>query len=256
MNPSRSEKGITLSVCVPAFNEESSLKEAVVDLISQILPAVNELEVIVVDDASIDSTPQIAEDLAEEFKEVKVIHHKKNSGIGACFRSALELAEKEYFSWFPADYENDPQELLECLHSVKEDRIVTSHHQGEDPRPFIRRFISRSYTWFLNRCFNLNLKYYNGLTIFPTTLLKEVDLICNGFTVFAEAIIKVISQGCKVVELSAPLKKRIQGKSKAFTISSFIRMGRESFYLLSLRRRLSGLLKNALFMDGFQENDF
>ena len=48
---------ISLSVCVPAFNEENTLKEAVEDLILTLLQKIKELEIVIVDDASTDSTP-------------------------------------------------------------------------------------------------------------------------------------------------------------------------------------------------------
>jgi dolichol-phosphate mannosyltransferase len=208
---------LSLSICVPAFNEDKSLKQAVEDLLHTLLPLVQKLELIIVDDGSTDSTFQLSEQIAKEYFQVKVIHHKRNLGIGVCYRDALAVAGGEYFTWFPGDHENSAEEFIQCLPYLRKDSIVVCHHRGQDPRSVIRRKISCGYTWFLNRCFHLDLKYYNGLAIFPTSALRSLPLVANGFIFFAESLIKAIRSGYQVVELSAVLRRRNWGKSKSFS---------------------------------------
>lgn len=218
------EGSISISICVPAFNEEKTLKAAVEDLILTLTACVRDLEIIIVNDGSNDLTPQLANQLAKERYQVKVIHHKKNSGIASCYRDALAIAEGEYFTWFPADHENRADEFVRCLAYLGKNTVVTCHHQSFDQRSLLRRIISRSYVWILNKYFHLNLTYYNGLSIFPTSVLRSVPLTADGFFLFAESIIRAIKQGCKVVELLAPLRKRNFGKSKAFSLLSLKQM--------------------------------
>ena len=226
-------KYLSISICVPAFNEERSLRETVEDLISSLSTLVPELEIIIVDDASIDSTPQSAKQLAKEYCQVKVVHHKKNLGIGACYRNALVQARGDYFTWFPGDHENSAEEFIRCLPYLREDTIVICHHRGQDPRPIFRRWISCAYTWILNKCFRLNLKYYNGLALFPRSILRSLTLVANGFLFTAENLIKAVKRGYKVVELPAPLKKRGWGKSKAFSFLSIAQMIRDIYCIFS-----------------------
>jgi len=233
---------ISISICVPAFNEEKTLAAAVEDLISTLSLLVRELEVIIVNDGSSDSTSTIAEDLASKNPQIKVINHKNNLGVGFAFRGALAKAKCQFFSWFPGDHENSAQEFVQCLDYLSKDTLVTTHHQGYDNRSFMRRLISGAYTWILNKYFDLNLKYYNGLTIFPTEVLRSFPLVSNGFFFTAESMIKAAKEGYKVIELSAPLKKRNWGKSKALTPLSMIRLSRSFISILfkegrGLRRR-------------------
>lgn len=140
---------------------------------------------------------------------------KKNLGIGSCYRDALKNAQGDYFTWFPGDYENSAEEFIQCLPYLSKDTIVTCHHLGYDNRLFIRRFLSCSYTWILNKYFHLHLKYYNGLTIFPSSKLRSFPLISNGFAFSAESMIRAVQCGCHVVELSTPLKTRkVQGNQR------------------------------------------
>jgi cellulose synthase/poly-beta-1,6-N-acetylglucosamine synthase-like glycosyltransferase len=226
------EKGISISICVPSFNEERFLKAAVEDLVMTLSPAVQRLEVIIVDDGSTDSTPQLAEQLARTYSQVKVIHHQRNSGIGVCYRDALAMARGEYFTWFPGDHENSAKQFIQCLPYLRDRTIATCHHQRQDPRLAMRRYLSRSYTWILNKYFHLNLKYYNGLTIFPVSLLRSSPLVADGFALAAESLIRAIQSGYQVVELPAPLKNLPRGDSKALSFISIIRMVRDVFCII------------------------
>jgi len=224
---------ITISVCVPAFNEEKNLTAAVEDLIFSLSSRVGDLEIIIVNDGSSDSTGIIANNLVKKYSEIQVINNNKNYGIGFCYKSALEKSSCNYFTWFPGDHENSAQELVRCLGYLHDYDVVTTHHRGFDKRSFNRRSISILYTYILNICFNLDLKYYNGLTIFPVSVLRSFPLRSTGFSLFAENIIRALRRGCNLKELSAPLKSRKSGKSKAFSCSSIFRMIKDLVAIIS-----------------------
>ena len=227
----------SLSICVPAFNEEAGLKSAVKDLFLTLSEQVLFLEVIIVNDGSTDSTGGLAQELAREYgQNVKVIHHSVNLGLGVSYRDALAIAQGEYFTWFPGDHENSADELIHCLPFLRVDTVVTSHHKTLDGRSWLRRSVSGLYTWLLNKYFHLNLKYYNGLTIFPTPVLRSLPLATNGFALCAESLIRAIKSGCKIVELSYPLKKRQGGSSNALSFLSLARMLKDVSYNLIFPR--------------------
>ena len=221
------KKYLSISICVPAFNEENSLRRAVEDLVTSLAGLVEKLEIIIVDDASTDATAQLADQLTKEYCQVKVIHHTKQLGIGFCYRDALSVAKGDYFTWFPGDHENSSEEFIQCLPYLKKDTIVTCHHRGQDPRSILRRLISRCYTIILNKYFRLHLKYYNGLSVFPISALRSLSLVANGFLFTAENLIKAIRRGYNVIELSTPLKKRVYGDSSALSLSSICLMARD-----------------------------
>jgi glycosyltransferase involved in cell wall biosynthesis len=214
-------KDIYISICVPAFNEEKTLRGAVEDLLEILHSKIRGLDIIIVDDGSTDSTPQVAVQLTRMHKNIRVIRHAKRMGIGASYRDALRIAWGDYFTWFPADHENSAREFILCLPYLKKGAIATCYHRGLDHRPYLRRFISRGYTALLNIIFRLNLKYYNGLTIFPLSALSSSASLCDGFFFTAENIIKAVRRGYKVIELPAPLRGRTSGSSSALTFSSF-----------------------------------
>lgn len=218
------KRNVTLSVCVPAFNEENSIEGAVEDLVLNLTPKIKYIEVIIVDDGSRDLTLEKAKLLALRHKRIKIIVHCSNRGIGRCYQEALRAATGDYFTWFPADHENSARELVNCLPHLSKECIVTSHHRSCDCRSKFRCFLSRLYTWILNKIFGMNLKYFNGLTIIPTNILRQKDIYSKGFAVSAESIIHAVRSGCRVVELEIFLKGRTSGRSKALSILSLWRM--------------------------------
>lgn len=230
------KKNINISVCVPVFNEENTLKKAVDDLVLILTQYVNQLEVIIVDDGSNDLTSQLAEELSLKYHQVKFIRHVKNQGIGSCYHDALAIAQGNYFTWFPSDYENSVQELVDCIPFLENKCIVTSHHCDYDSRSKSRRLISHAYTWILNKYFRMNLKYYNGLAIISTHILRSSPLVAKGFAFSAESIIYAVLAGCKVIELSVPLRGRTCGKSKAFSVHSLLVMCKDFFCILIEKR--------------------
>lgn len=231
---------VRISICVPAFNEEKSLRKAVEDLFSTLRASLQELEVIIVNDGSTDGTSRLAEHLAKEHSQVKVIHHLTNLGIGSCYRDVLAVATGNFFTWFPADHENSAEEFIQCLPYLRSDSIVTCYHCGQDPRSVFRRWISYGYSRILNKFFHLNLKYYNGLTIFPTSALRSFPLVANGFIFSAETLIYAVKYGCRIVQLPAPLRKRISGKSKLVTFVSFYQILNDIFRIFSKQKMIKG----------------
>ncbi len=213
-----------MSICIPAFNEENSLRQAVEELISTLSGRVKELEVIIIDDGSNDYTLQTAEEIAKEYSQVKIIRHNRNLGIGVCYRDALSIAKGEYFTWFPGDHENSAEQFIASLPHLNQDTVVSYYHVGGDNRLFLRRIISRIYIWIINKFFRLNFKYYNDLTVFPINKLRSFSLVANGSFLFAESLIKAAKHGCRIIELPAYLRGREKGKSKTFSFGSFLCM--------------------------------
>ena len=211
---------IHLSVVVPALNEEAALAGAVEDLLKELRPEVAGLDVIVVDDGSTDRTPAIADTLAAEHPEVRALHHPVNRGIGAAYRTALAAAQGDHLVDFRGDHENAAAELAQAVRHVRPGALVTTHHLSSDPRPWFRKLISRTYTGLLCLLFRQRVKYFNGLTVFPTCVLRECPPLSDGFFYSAETLIRALRKGLELVELEYPLRKRESGTSSALRLSS------------------------------------
>jgi len=95
-----------VSVIIPTYNDAATLDRAVESCLSQ---SMRDLEVIVVDDASTDSTHAVAEALAERDSRVRLVSHEQNRQALEARRTGLESARGSYVLFLDADDWLDPQ---------------------------------------------------------------------------------------------------------------------------------------------------
>ncbi|RHR28693.1 glycosyltransferase [Clostridium sp. AF19-22AC] len=88
-----------ISVIVPIYNVEHYLKRCMTSLINQTL---NNIEIIMVDDGSPDSCPQMCDEYEKNYSNIKVIH-KANAGLGMARNSGIEIATGEYIAFVDSD---------------------------------------------------------------------------------------------------------------------------------------------------------
>lgn len=100
-----------ISVIVPIYNKEKYLKKCLNSILSQTYP---ELEVILVDDGSVDSSLQICQEYAEKDARV-VVYSKPNGGVSSARNLGMEKSTGEYLSFV------DPDDYLhpECMERLK-----------------------------------------------------------------------------------------------------------------------------------------
>ncbi len=92
-----------LSVVVPVYNEAATIERLVDELGDELLPLVESLEVIVVDDASTDETPRILERLARDRPWLDVRRPDRNAGHGPSVMRGLALARAEWVFQIDSD---------------------------------------------------------------------------------------------------------------------------------------------------------
>ena len=100
-----------ISVIIPVYNTAEYLKEAVGSICNQTCKS---LQIIVVDDGSTDSSPEILRQLAKEDSRIEIIT-RKNSGQGAARNKGLERAVGEYVYFMDSDDILEPDCLEHCL---------------------------------------------------------------------------------------------------------------------------------------------
>ena len=105
-----------ISVIVPAYNAETTLRTAVESILSQQVP---EFEIIIVNDGSTDGTDRLCHALASEYPCIHVIT-QKNAGICAARNRGMEAASGEYIT-FCDDETCSGRERCTCFCTTAED---------------------------------------------------------------------------------------------------------------------------------------
>lgn len=212
---------ISLSIIVPAYNEEKNIQSAVTGILSAIKNTVPDYEIIIVNDGSTDHTASVSLKLAKKNKKIRVINRSENRGFGFTFREGVENAKKEYITTFHGDNDASPTFLRELLNSAKERDLVITYPVYMIQRSLTRRILSEIFTVLMNFLFRLKLKYYNGTFICKTEVLSKVNLASKGFAIYAEAKVRLLKRGYSVKEISFEHVGRKFGYSKNVNSRSF-----------------------------------
>jgi glycosyltransferase involved in cell wall biosynthesis len=207
-------------VFVPALNEERDIELAVKSISGASRKVLSDVELVIVNDGSTDRTGAIADRLAKELKDVRVIHHPRRLGLGAAYQSAVEAATKDYFVFVPGDNSWPHDSLLQLFGFLGAADVVTSYSTNPWARRggLPRRFVSAGYTFVLNVLYGLSLRYFNGLTIYPVAYLKTKPVKTFGFGFAAEALLHAIFRGMSYTEIGLPIQELEGGISKAITV--------------------------------------
>ena len=89
-----------VSIVVPVYNAANYLPKCIGSMINQ---SMNEIEIVLIDDASTDETFKILSEYAIEDSRIKVFSNPKNLGCGATRNTGVEKAKGEYILFVDAD---------------------------------------------------------------------------------------------------------------------------------------------------------
>jgi dolichol-phosphate mannosyltransferase len=207
----------SITVIVPALNEETHLEEAVMTIVAAAQRGFEEYEVLVFNDGSTDRTGEIAEALAQRFKHVTAIHHDSPQCIGGVIRRGLERARMRYVIWVDGKGAT-PAEALDQIFARRGDAdLVVPFAWNQYERSWMRRVISRLFRWVLNTTFRLQLHQYTHLVMCETKVARRIRVRTDSYAYQAEALIKLVKSGCSYVQVGVRDNFALEGRrTKAF----------------------------------------
>jgi glycosyltransferase involved in cell wall biosynthesis len=212
----------TLSVIIPALNEEGNLEAAVRSVLAAIGVRFHDFELLLFDDGSTDRTGEIADRLATENGHIRVIHNGTNRGFGYNYTRGVQLSKMEFVTMFPGDNEIPTSAIQGILAAVGSADIVIPYISTPEVRPWSRRLVSRCFVGLLNALFGLRLRYYNGPCVHRRVRLQSVPMRTHGFAYMASILVRLIRSGCTYVEVPMPLQPRRHGRTKAFRVKNIV----------------------------------
>ena len=203
--------GLSLSVVIPAYNEQGAVHTTVEDVQTHLAPLGIPYEIIVVDDGSTDGTRQEAIDSG-----ATVDWNEVNSGYGATLKRGVRQAQYEYIAildtdgTYPARYL--PDMLVKCR---TQDMVVGDRGAAMKNVPLIRRpakkFLNKLASLLAERPLNdLN----SGLRVFrKTELIPFLPLLPQNFSFTTTITLCMTCNGKRMIYTPIEYGKRV-GKSK------------------------------------------
>src|SRR5688572_25911916 len=240
----------TLSIVFPMWNEESSIRLAVDSAIEagDALVASNDIDrydIVIVDDASTDDTPAIADDLhAARPDRVSVVHHEHNKGLGGSIKTGLAHATGDLVLYTDADL---PCDLLDGLQRavrlarIYDADIVSAYRHdrtAEGPR---RAVYSLVYNSLIRFGFGLRVRDVNfAFKLFRRPALDAVvpNLASDGSFIDAEMLLRAHRLGFHVIQFGVDYFPRTRGVSTLSSGSTIAKIVQE---MAALRPALNAI---------------
>ncbi len=210
----------SLSVIIPALNEEQNIAKAVAAATKCLQESRLDYEILVCNDGSTDRTGEILDSLARHDSRVRVFHHAQNKGIGAASREGIRLASKEYVTWFAGDNSIAEKTFMNIIQATGSADLVVAYMSNNHERSFLRRNLSIFLTKVLNTLFHLRLKYYNGPSIYKLSLVRSVKVFADRYDYFLELLIRCLKLGVSYEEIPFANKNDNAANSKAIRFNN------------------------------------
>jgi glycosyltransferase involved in cell wall biosynthesis len=194
-----------LSLIVPAYNEERTI-EAVLDRVLEFLPDVH--EIVVVDDASADRTPEVSHAYTLRDPRVKLFRHKTNQGKTAALRTGFAACTGSIVVVQDADLEYNPREIADLIAPIREgnaDVCLGSRFMVRRAGRvlYFRHFLANKFLTFINNlCTDLNLTdVETGYKASRAEIAKNMIIESSGFGFEIEFVAKCKKIGARIYEV-------------------------------------------------------
>jgi len=220
-----------LSVVIPAYNEEATLASVV----EKVLRLPHLLEVVIVDDCSEDSTPEVARRLAAAHPRVRVARHEKNSGKTEALKTGFAMTQGDIVIVQDADLEYDPTEIPTVIKPILDghaDVVYGSRflvRKATRVLYFYHYVANKFLTFTSNVMTNLNMTdVETGYKAFRGEIIRNMLITSRGFGFEIEVTAKVAKLGCAIYEVPISYYGRTYDEGKKIGFMD----GVEAFWLV------------------------
>lgn len=205
----------SVTVIVPAYNEGPAFACSLVriaDYYAMHLSSGYDFHYLIVDDGSTDQTHAIAQTFARWRKNVRVLRHEVNRGLGAAMRTAFEQVNTEYAIVLDADLSYTPttgMELLEALERENADIALASAYMRGGAVlnvPVVRRVLSREANRFLAFAAGRFSTFTCMVRAFRVSALKKLQFTSDRMPAVPELLLAAMKSHIRIVEVPATLK--------------------------------------------------
>lgn len=206
-----------VSFVVPCFNEQDMVGYTLPRLEAAFEKAGFKLELVAVDNGSVDDTGKLIKELAKDHPSI--VHHRVevNEGYGNGVLRGIPLCTAPWIGIIPADGQVDAEDVVRLYEAV----ITTGGNVvGKVRRRFrldglYRKIVSTSYNLFVRALFpRLESIDINGSPkLLPAKAIRAMDLKSKGWLLDPEIMIKAHFMGLRVMELNVFARMRGNGVS-------------------------------------------
>ena len=215
MNPS-------LSVVIPAFNEEGCIENTLDGLCSTLEQETIDYEVVVVNDHSTDTTGSILKRFSKQNPKIKSHDNTEPNGFGYSVRTGFSHCRGDWVAIMMADASDDPQDLVRFYREAieKNTDAVFGHRFARGGKvvgyPIFKLLLNRLTNWIISLLFAIRYSdVTNAFKLYRRSTLSGLEpFLSPHFNLTVELPLKVVVRGYSYSVLPNSWLNRKSGVSK------------------------------------------
>jgi glycosyltransferase involved in cell wall biosynthesis len=227
----------------PMWNEEDYIERAIGAarrVCEQMVDdaTIADYELIIVDDASTDRTPQMADALADADRHVTVVHHARNRKLGGAIKTGFATAKGDLVLYSDADLPFDMTEVPRALRLMREydADVVSAYRFDRTGEGYTRAIYTLAYNVLIRLLFGVKARDINfAFKICHRRVLDHLELRSEGSFIDAELIIRATRMGFELLQFGVDYFPRTRGQSTLSSPAVIATILRE---MVGLRREL------------------
>lgn len=214
----------TITFFVPCLNEELNVAGALDTILAACGEVPVSFEILVVDDCSSDDTVGVVRGymVAHATAPIVLVTHGQHQGLGQNYAGGARVARGQYYMLVNGDNVERKELIEEILTRLGKADIVMPYFGRLDRRPFMRRVVSRTFTFIVNLLSGQRVQYYNGAVAHLRENVVAHHSATRGFGHQAELITLLLYRGATYAEVEVPMEERQHGQSSAFRWENFV----------------------------------
>jgi glycosyltransferase involved in cell wall biosynthesis len=230
----------SLSVVLPAYNEEENAAAAVEEVSGVLRGMGLEHEILLVNDGSSDRTGEVGRELAGRVPSFRLVEHYPNRGYGGALKAGFEAATKEHIAFFPADKQFEFAEIKRFLDLAVEADIISGYRADRQDNA-IRRLNALGWNMVVRLLFGYLCRDIDcGFKMFRREILDHVRLVSDGAMIDTEFLAGAKARGFRIAEVPVTHLPREAGEATGANLRVIARAFRD---LIRYRLRLSRELR-------------
>ena len=242
-----------LSIFFPMWNEQEYIERALNAARATCLELVSagevlDYELIVVDDASTDSTPQIADRIAASDTHVRVVHHPVNRKLGGSIKTGFGAATGDLVLYTDADLPFDFAELSKAIRIMRlyESDVVSAYRHDRTDEGSSRAIYTFFYNLLIRIMFGVKMRDINfAFKLCKRSIFEHIALKSEGSFIDAELVIRAKKLGFTVTQFGVDYFPRTRGVSTLSSPAIIIKILREMRELRTELLRITKVVESS-----------
>jgi glycosyltransferase involved in cell wall biosynthesis len=219
-----------ISLVVPMFNEEENIEHALRVATDALTQFTDGHEIVVIDDASTDRSPEILRGLAQRDPRIRIVRHDRNQKLGGTLRDGFAAARMELVLYMDADLPFDPREIGRAISAMDVTRadMIAAYRYDRTGEGLRRAIYSYVYNGLIGVLFGWPHRDINfAFKLMKREILEAVELRSEGSLISAELITKAKNLGFTVQQIGLDYFPRTRGRSTLSSVGVILKMLRE-----------------------------